>query len=494
MGRITVIGLGPAGPELLTSEALAAIESIPTQYLRTVRHPAASALVGAASFDHLYDTHDTFEDVYRTIADHLAAQAGAHGEVLYAVPGSPWVLERSVRLLLERPDVSVRVLAGVSFLELAYARLGVDPIEAGVRLVDGHVFATAAAGQVGPLLVAHCHNRRVLSDIKLAVDVDGETPVVVLQRLGLADEAVFTVPWSELDRSFEPDHLTAIYVAQLAGPVGAEMIRLYETIARLRVECPWDRKQTHESLARYALEEAYEVVEAIGELHLPTGDDHLAEELGDLLLQVVLHSAIGEQEGRFTLADVAAGITDKMIRRHPHVFGDVVADHADEVVTNWEQIKAAERASAEQPDGRPSTTGGELSSSVAGVDGHLPALTYASEMTKRAAKAGFDWEDPRGTLDKVREELDEVSDAWDDPVHIGEEIGDVLFAAVSLARHRGVDPEVALRQATAKFARRVRAVESLAITKGLDTRTAGLTALDELWAAVKADERAVAGD
>ena len=488
MGRVTVIGLGPAGPELLTSEALDAIASIPTRFLRTTRHPAASALAGAPSFDHLYDAHDTFDDVYRTIADELAVAANIHGEVLYAVPGSPWVLERSVRLLLERDDVTVRVLSALSFLELAYARLGVDPIEAGVRLVDGHVFATAAAGQTGPLLVAHCHNRRVLSDIKLAADLDPTAPVVVLQRLGLADEAVFTVEWSELDRSFEPDHLTAIYIALLAQPVGFELLRLHATIARLRVECPWDRKQTHASLARYALEEAYEVVEAIGELHLPGGDDHLAEELGDLLLQVVLHSAIGEQEGRFTLADVAAGITDKMIRRHPHVFGDTVADEADVVVANWEQIKAAERAGA-SPD---AATG--PASSVSGIGGHLPALTYASELGKQAAKAGFDWDDPRGTIDKVREELDEVTDAWDDPAHVGEEIGDLLFATVSLARHRGVDPEVALRQASAKFARRIRAVEALAASNDIDTRTASVAALDELWDLVKADERAAAPD
>ncbi len=197
-----------------------------------------------------------------------------------------------------------------------------------------------------------------------------------------------------------------------------------------------------------------------------------------MLLQVFLHAAIAEQEGRFTVADVAAGITAKMIRRHPHVFGSVAVTGPEQVMANWESIKAAEKGLDD----------GATTSAVASVPGALPALEHARELSSRASKAGFDWDDPRGTLDKVAEELDEVRAAFDDPEAVRHEIGDLLFAVVNLARHRGVDPESALRVAAAKFRRRIQACEVLAAERGIDTRTAGMPALDALWEEVKATE------
>ena len=269
--------------------------------------------------------------------------------MVYAVPGSPYVLERSVRHLLTDERVTVRIVPGLSFLDLAYGRLGIDPVEAGVRLVDGHEFAEAAAGERGPLLVAHAHAPWVLSDIKLAADGSGDEEVVVLQRLGLPDEHVTSVTWADLDRSIEPDHLTCLYVPHLGEPVGHELVRFHAIVRRLREECPWDRQQTHASLTRYAVEEIYELVEAIGELDTERAsgdaDAALEEELGDVLLQVFLHAAIAEQEGRFSVADVASTITEKMVRRHPHVFGDVAVSGAEHVARNWDAIKAAEKGS-----------------------------------------------------------------------------------------------------------------------------------------------------
>ena len=209
----------------------------------------------ATSFDGVYDEAETFDEVYDRIVDALVAAAAEHGDVLYAVPGSPRVLERSVELLVATGRVETVVLPALSFLDLAWVRLGVDPLEAGVRLVDGHRFAEGAAGERGPLLVAHCHARRVLSDVKLAYEIDMPASAIVLQRLGLPDEAVFEVRVGRPrpQRRARPPHRAVRPAA--APPVAAEVQRFVELVRTLRAECPWDREQTHASLDPHLLEE-----------------------------------------------------------------------------------------------------------------------------------------------------------------------------------------------------------------------------------------------
>jgi tetrapyrrole methylase family protein/MazG family protein len=448
-GRIVAVGLGPAGPDLLTAGTLAAIERIPRRWMRTTRHPAAVALAGAPSFDDVYEGSDTFDDVYRRIAHTLVAEADEHGEVLYAVPGSPRVLERSVDLLAEAAAdgrIELEVLPGLSFVDLAWVRLGVDPLEDGVRLVDAHRFAEKAAGERGPLLVAHCHNRRVLSDVKLAVDDPPRTPVTVLQRLGLPDEAVTEVAWADLDRSVEPDHLTSLWIPELAAPVAAELVAFSELVARLRAECPWDRQQTHMTLTRHLLEESYEVLEAIEAWAAADGgeaavdaDEHLAEELGDLLFQVVFHATLGAERGAFTLADVARGIHDKLVLRHPHVFGSVEAADTDAVVRNWEQIKKAEK-------GRDSV--------MDGIPANLPSLLYAHKVQRKAGSIGA----TAGQTDPdVAEAVERLLAAGD---RVGpDEVGAALYAVVAAARRHEVDAEAALRATAARIRDEVRTTE-----------------------------------
>ncbi len=436
-GRVVVVGLGPAGPDLLTAGTLEALGRARPQFLRTDRHPAASALAGARSFDHVYDTEPTFEAVYQRIVDELVEAARAQGDVLYAVPGSPRVLERSVDLLLARgagsgarsggegERIEVDVLPALSFADLAWVRLGVDPLEEGVRLIDAHRFAELAAGERGPLLVAHCHSRRVLSDVKLAFETDNPGTAVVLQRLGLPEEAIFEVDWADLDRSFEPDHLTALFLHEVAAPVAGELQRFATLVRTLRERCPWDREQTHRSLTRHLVEETYEVLEAIENLDEETGEgyEHLAEELGDLLFQVFFHAALAAEVGAFTLADVARGVHAKLVGRHPHVFADVHAGDVATVVRNWEEIKRAQKGRASVFDGIPAA---------------LPALLAALKVQRKAASLGMPVELGRGG-----------GPTGDEPT--GDELGPALFALVAAARRLDVDPEAALRATTARF-------------------------------------------
>lgn len=435
-GRIVVIGLGPGDVDLLTVAARDAIERCPRRFLRTRRHPAASILDDAHAFDDVYDSSATLDEVYRTIVAALLEAAAAGDDVLYAVPGSPVVAERTVELLLAS-DADVVIEPALSFLDLAWARLAVDPVAAGVRLVDGHRFAIEAAGERGPLLVAQCDSVEVLSDVKLALDAgiepclaEGAT-VVVLQRLGLADEAVTTIAWTDLDR-IEPDHLTSVYVPELVAPVSRELARFVEQVAVLRDNCPWDREQTHESLRRHLLEEAYEVLEAIDQLDVATGEgyDHLEEELGDLLFQVLFHARLAAEEGRFTIADVAQTVHDKLRDRHPHVFGDVEAADADAVMRNWELLKKDEKSRESVFDGVP----------VA-----IPALLYALKIQKKAASLTDDVDDlPMAT------ETQSATDAFARLVD-EQTTGELLFAVVDEARRAGVDPETALRAITLTF-------------------------------------------
>lgn len=437
--KVVVVGLGPAGPDLVTAGTLAAIERIPHRYLRTTRHPSAGVVGDAVSFDHIYERSQSIEEVYADIVDELSSAAATHGEVLYAVPGSPAVAEHTVELLLIDHELDVEVLPALSFLDLAWVRLGVDPVSVGVRVVDGHRFSVEAAGERGPLLVAQCDRASVLSDIKLAVDEPPELPVTVLARLGLRDEALFEVAWDDLDRVIDADHLTSLWIPELAVPVAAEVQRFDELVARLRVECPWDQEQTHRSLARHLLEEAHEVLEVLDSMPetagvfggspgaggnhdaLDAAYENLEEELGDLLFQICFHTRLAAEAGRFTLADVARRIHDKLVGRHPHVFassdGEMVsADTADAVVGNWEQIKQAEKGRASAFDGIPRS---------------LPALAFAAKVESKAERLG----------------LTSPVDASADPPLDADALGDLLFGAVRRARRAGLEAEDVLRAA-----------------------------------------------
>ena len=331
----------------------------------------------------------------------------------------------------------------------------------------------------------------MLSDIKLAVDeATGDEPVTLLHALGTPDERIVDTTWADVDRTIDADHLTSLWIPQLGAPVGAAYVRFHQLTRTLREQCPWDIEQTHDSLVPYLLEEAYEVVDAIHAMDTaPNGDTDtnadtngdadadLVEELGDLLYQIEFHATIAEQEGRFTIADVANGIHDKLVRRHPHVFGDLAGDDLDttEVLSNWDDIKREEKGRTSVFDGIPRS---------------MPALAYAAKVGKKASKVGFDWPDVNGAFPKIDEESAELRDALDDPdaadTATTDELGDLLFAVVNVARHLHIDPELALRAATDKFRTRFEGVERLAAERSIDLRAADLVMLDALWDEIKA--------
>jgi tetrapyrrole methylase family protein/MazG family protein len=454
-GRVVVVGLGPGDPGLISAAAKDALAQIERRFVRTTRHPSASLAGPADSFDSIYDRAADLDEVYQAIVDHLVRESEVQ-PVLYAVPGSPLVAERTVELLKRDTRVEVSVIPALSFLDLAWERLGVDPVAEGVRLVDGHRFAPEAAGLAGPFLVAQCDSRLVMSEIKLTLD-DGPR-VTVMQRLGQADESIVECEWDDLDRRIAPDHLTCVWIPRMREPVAAEFVRFDALVRTLREQCPWDRSQTHQSLTRYLIEETYELLEAIDELDY----DHLEEELGDLLYQITFHATLAREEGQFSLSDVARRIHDKLVERHPHVFGPPGTP-----VPNWEELKRAQKGRASVMDG---------------VPGHLPSLLYAFNVQGKAASVGFDWQNAAGAWPKVHEELQELAEAMADgdgvDSAVQEELGDVLFSVVNVARHLGLDPEAALREAAAKFRDRFRAMEVLAAERGAEID-------DDLWDEVK---------
>jgi len=484
-GRVVIVGLGPAGSDLVLPAARAAFTRTHVRFVRTARHPAVADLVAEGfeleSFDDAYDTAADFDELYTGIVDALIAAAAEHGEVVYAVPGSPVVAERTVELLHDASRagrVRLDVVPGLSFADAAWARLGVDPMATGARVVDGRALDMTMLGGSTPLLVAQCDDPLVLGDIKLALleRLPAETPVTVVQRLGLPDEHVEELALAELDRVVVPDHLTAVFVPGEVTSPAAELARLLTLAERLRGPggCAWDAEQTHHSLTRYLLEESYEVVEAVERLpaRAPEGvafDDPayeaLADELGDLLYQVVFHAVLAEEAGAFDMGDVARGIHDKLVRRHPHVFGEVEASTSDAVMANWEQIKKAEKG---------------VDSIVAGITPGLPSLLYAHKLLRKAASVGLDPGDARASLDRIEASVQSLRDGEVDDSEVV--LGEMLAAAVALARARGIDTESALRGWAARFRDRFESMERLAVHRGLDLHELSPGDVESLWA------------
>jgi len=495
---IIILGLGPGRWEDLTLQARALLEQAAmdtnTVFFRTLIHPIIEPLkyelpnLRITSFDSFYETTH-LDTLNKHIADEICTQAEQQPPVLYAVPGHPLIGDASVQLILQQARerrLSTSIVAGLSFLEPVCTALELDPFTSGMQIIDATDLASLRSDEIAgkvipttPLIVAHIYHRRQASAVKQALGecYPDEWHVKLVRSSGLAgSETVIEMPLCEIDRDRLANDYNMLYVPPLE-PLDA--LRVPETLRyitmRLRRDpdgCPWDREQTHQSLTHYVIEETYEVVEALEENDL----EKLAEELGDLLLQVYLHAEIARQNGDFNIGDVFEHVSAKLIRRHPHVFGQIEVENAGQVVQNWEEIKRQERIA-----------GGKDVQSESILDGvplAAPAMIVAQEYQKRAAKIGFDYDNLQAVLAKLTEELQELQEAAT-PEHRHEEMGDVLFMVARVARELNIDAEEALRYANRKFRQRFQAMERITRQEG---RTFSAYSLEEwinLWKRVK---------
>ncbi|OIB01714.1 nucleoside triphosphate pyrophosphohydrolase [Paenibacillus sp. LC231] len=489
---ITVVGLGSGNPDRLTIGIIKTMQRASKVYVRTLSHPVIAALnefqIEPESFDHVYEAYDTFPEVYESIASaliNLAKAAEEDREIVYAVPGHPMVAEATVRLLRERcpgEHVTLTVLGGESFLDEAFVRLDFDPIE-GFQLLDAAELRASVIQPQLHTLIGQVYDMFTASEVKLALMelYPDDYPVIVGHALGVeGEEAIQQVPLFELDRIDGYGNLSLIYVPRSDDSKLRQrtFARLHEIVGILRSPegCPWDREQTHESIRKNLIEETYEVLETIDE----DDPEHMQEELGDLLLQIMLHSQMEEELGTFTVYDVIQALNDKLIFRHPHVFGESSAKDAESALQNWEQMKAEEK--------RRKGLSPEKASALDGIPRDLPALMKAYKLQKKASKVGFDWDNIEGVFQKIEEELGELRQAVtegqsDEDTAL--ELGDLLFAVSNAARFIGSDPEEALSRTNRKFVSRFSYIEEKLAAQGKTLQASTLDEMEALWQAAK---------
>ncbi len=478
---IIIVGLGPGDPKLITREVWDILQNAREIYLRTSKHPVVEFLpegLKVHSFDHLYEEKETFDEVYRAIAEEIVKLGERQKDVIYAVPGNPMVGETTTRLILEfasEMGLEVEVKEGISFLDSLFVLLRIDPLE-GLQIVDASELASHHFPKLDPdrpVIVGQLYDRFLASQVK-AVLLDlypEEHSVTIVKGAGTSNPVIRELPLYQLDRQDDIDHLTSLYIPPL--PEEGSLISLQEIVAHLRAPdgCPWDRQQDHRSLRPYLLEESYEVLEALDE----DNPIKLRDELGDLLLQVMLHAQIALEEGEFRPAEMIASLIRKLKRRHPHVFGQVKVKDAEEVVVRWEIIKQKERGEESQ------------SFLLEGVPKALCALAQAQAYQRKAAQVRFDWDNVEGVWQKLEEEIKELRAARTQE-ELEKEVGDLLFTVANLARWLKVDAESALRMANARFASRFRHLEIEAKRKGKNLEELAPEEMDTLWEEAKGQE------
>lgn len=491
--RIRVAGLGFGAVEQIGSDLLQVLERAKHLFLKTASHPITQWMnrkhIGYCCFDAIFPIR---EQVDEQIADYLVQTSiKVKEEIVYAVPGHPMFTDHSVRLLSNKcasNGIELHIDGGGDFLNYASIRFAFDP-SYGFQLLDGTTLERKMIQPHMHTLIAHVYNQRIAKAVKsiLLTTYPHDHLIKIGIGLGMRDgESLREIPLHELDRQHDYGDSCMVFIAKTDTPlaVNKQFDRLHEIVAVLRSPngCPWDREQTHTSIRKHLMEETYEVLETIDD----NDPESMKEELGDLLLQVMMHSQMEEEVGRFTVYDVIQTLNEKLIRRHPHVFGEKEAGNAKEALQNWEMMKQEEKQKKGQTEANRCL--------LDEVPRDLPGLLKAFAYQKKAAKVGFDWEKIDLVIAKVEEELQELKETIDqleDYPHSEvkrrqeEELGDLLFSVVNVARFLNLDPERAIAYTNRKFKQRFSYIEQQLRLRRVKIEHTDLIEMEKLWQEAK---------
>lgn len=472
---ITIIGLGAGDLSQISFAAVEELKSGKDIYLRTEDHPIIEKLkIEYKSFDSYYEKSESFEEVYEGIAREII-ELGKNDDIIYAVPGHPRVAEKTVTLIelyAKKQAIELNIIASMSFIDAMYNYLGFDPSE-GFVLLDAFDVKIKNLDCDSNIIITQVYDRYIASNVKLKLmEYYKDNQEVWLVRSAGIKGLEFKEKMSLCDldnKKNEFDHLTSLFIPKSGEKKFKDVNDLIEITKILRSEngCPWDREQTHESLRKYMIEEAYELVEAIDKDDI----DGLIEELGDVLYQVSIHSQIGIEEGYFDIYEVSDSICNKMISRHPHVFEE---SNSDKSLT-WEEKKMLEKNET------------RVVESMKRIAKTLPGLMRAQKIQSKAAKLGFDWDNIEDVFEKVKEEYQEFMDEYKkaDKDKMKKEFGDLLFSLVNLGRFLDIDSEEAINLTNEKFISRFEHVENSIINSGKTFDEVSLETMDEYWKQAK---------
>lgn len=481
---IKIIGLGPGAENALTLGAIKALEAGKNIYFRTEKHPTVDYLRNKVknfkTYDHYYESSENFDEVYKNIADDIIKKYEVDNELVYAVPGHPLVAEKSVFNLIDLCDkkgIKYEIVPAVSFIDAMMDSLKIDPIE-GLKVIDAFDINNQILDKRIGTIITQVYNNLIASEVKLRLldYYNDDTEIYYVRAAGIiGEESIRKIPIYELDMQEDIDYLTSIYIPRDLENK-KDFNDLVEIIDKLRSEdgCPWDMEQTHESIKNELLEEAYEVIDAINNDDI----DAMIEELGDVLLHVIFHSSIGKDDGYFNIYDVISAICNKMIYRHPHVFGNKEVSSSKEVLSNWEEIKKEEKNFE------------TITDEMNAIAKALPSLIRAHKVQKKASKVGFDWDNIEDAAEKVKEELNEVLEVYKtrNKDKIKGEVGDLIFACVNISRMLNINEEEALNITIKKFINRFSFIEKQATKNNKNLKDMTLEEMDILWEKAKNKE------